>query len=208
MRKILIAVFATILFLGVTPNTQAQGFEKGKVYLDLGVGAPRYSYNTFYNYNTSPTRTPSFRASVRYGFNEFISGGLYAGFTQHRRSYTHPSFQGVEFFHRTQYIPVGVGASFHVWSFLNNTLDLGLGVENLDLYVTLTTGAQIRAEVEKKPIYTYPYTTTYTNSYTRVSPFFGSMVGGRYFFLDWMGAYVQFGYGMNSYVEGGLTFKF
>jgi len=202
MRKILIAVFATILFLGVTPNTQAQGFEKGKIYLDLGIGAPRYSYGVtglgygYYNHNT--TRTPSFRTSVRYGFNEFISGGLYAGFTQHRWSYT--NHQGFESFDRTQYIPVGVGASFHVWSFLNNTLDLGLGVENLDLYVTLTTGAQIRAEVEKRP--------TYTNSDTRVSPFFGSMVGGRYFFLDWMGAYVQFGYGMNSYVEGGLTFKF
>lgn len=202
MRKILIAAFATILFLGVTPNTQAQGFEKGKIYLDLGIGAPRYSYGVtswgygYYNHNT--TRTPSFRASVRYGFNEFISGGLYAGFTQHRWSYT--NYQGFESFDRTQYIPVGVGASFHVWSFLNNTLDLGLGVENLDLYVTLTTGAQIRAEVEKRP--------TYTNSDTRVSPFFGTMVGGRYFFLDWMGVYVQFGYGMNSYVEGGLTFKF
>ncbi|HLW39594.1 MAG TPA: hypothetical protein VKX31_04320, partial [Brumimicrobium sp.] len=82
----------------------------------------------------------------------------------------------------------------------NNTLDLGLGVENLDLYVTLTTGAQIRTFDEKK------INVARTN--TNVNPFFGTMVGGRYFFLDWMGAYVQFGYGMNSYVEGGLTFKF
>lgn len=200
MRKILVAIFTTVLFLGVAPTTQAQGFEKGKVYLDLGVGAPRYSFGGagWAYYNTSYSKTPSFRTSVRYGFNEFISGGVYVGFAQHKWSSINN--QGFEAYERTRYIPVGVGASFHVWSFLNNTLDLGLGVENLDLYVTLTTGAQIRTFDEKK--------INVTRSNTNVNPFFGSMVGGRYFFLDWMGAYVQFGYGMNSYVEGGLTFKF
>lgn len=200
MRKILVAVFTAVLFLGAAPNAQAQGFEKGKIYLDLGVGAPRYSYGAavWGYYGANYHRTPSFRFSARYGFNEFISGGLYVGYAHYGWKSTNNV--GFESHDLTRRIPVGVGASFHVWSFLNNTLDLGLGVEKLDLFVTLMTGADIRTYSEKRP--------SYHDTYTRVGPYFGSMVGARYFFLDWMGAYVQFGYGMNSYVEGGLTFKF
>lgn len=209
MRKLLLLFLcASFMWTANIQTASAQGFDAKKVYLDLGVGFPRYSFGTNifgipgygygYGYTSNSYRTPSFNMSIRYGFNEFISGGLYAGYAHNGWSYV--DGDGFDHNNRNTYIPVGVGASFHVWAFLNNKLDLGLGVEKLDLYVTLVTGAQIRMESEKRP--------TYTTTDTRVRPFVGSMVGARYFFINNIGAFVEFGYGMNSYVTGGVTFKF
>ena len=205
MRKLLLLFLCVSFMWTFNPQTvKAQGFEAKKVYVDLGIGAPRYSYGAnlfgigYYGYAYNSYRTPSFKLSVRYGFNDFISGGLYAGYAHNGWKTTDAN--GFESNDRNTYIPVGVGASFHVWSFLNKTLDLGLGVEKLDLYVTLMTGAQIRMYSEKRP--------TYTDAYTRVNPFVGSLVGARYFFINNIGAFVEFGYGMNSYITGGVTFKF
>lgn len=211
MRKLLLLFLCVSFMWTFNPQTvKAQGFEAKKVYVDLGIGVPRYSYgaNPFgigyygYTYNTYNTynnyRTPSFKLSVRYGFNDFISGGLYAGYAHNGWKTTDAN--GFESNDRNTYIPVGVGASFHVWSFLNKTLDLGLGAENLDLYVTLMTGAQIIMDLEKRP--------TYTKADTRVTPFLGSVVGARYFFINNIGVFAEFGYGMNSWITGGVTFKF
>lgn len=205
MRKLLLLFLCVSFMWTFNPQTvKAQGFEAKKVYVDLGIGFPRYSYGTnlfgigYYGYAYNSYRTPSFKLSVRYGFNDFISGGLYAGYAHNGWKSTDAN--GFESNDRSTYIPVGVGASFHVWSFLNKTLDLGLGAENLDLYVTLMTGAQIRMYSEKRP--------TYTDAYTRVNPFVGSLVGARYFFINNIGVFAEFGYGMNSYLTGGVTFKF
>lgn len=200
MRKFIIGLATVVMCLGIdSSNIHAQGFEKGKIYVDLGVGLPRYARSVWglgYGYSHSSYRTPSLSLGVRYGFLDYLSGGLYAG-------YAHNGWKNAPgtYDERYTYVPVGIGASFHIWSFLNKTLDLGLGVEELDLYHSIYTGAQIRIRSEVKNNVKIPNRTT-------VSPYFGTMIGARYFFLPFMGAHVEFGYGMNSYIKGGLTFKF
>ena len=84
MRKIVGTLFTAILCLGFVPNTQSQeGYEGKKIYLDLAIGIPRngITNNLIYNgFGYDRFSMPTLRANLEYGFNHFISGGLYAGY--------------------------------------------------------------------------------------------------------------------------------
>lgn len=209
MKRFVFLFFAILFFFCFNPTTtKAQGFDKGKIYVDLGVGVPRSSYGGLYSYGygySGYSRTPGFKVDVLYGFNDFISGGIYFGFQ-------HSGYKETDYWdynnsyvekHSYNRFTIAVGASFHVWSFLNTTLDLGLGVNKLDLYVTPLAGADIHAYKEKDmggP--------GHVTKSSNVDPFFGGTVGAKYYFLDWLAVYIEAGYNVSTVFEGGLTFKF
>lgn len=199
MRNLIITCFATVLMFGVSPSATAQerGYEKGKAYFDIGIGAPRIGYINYYsNYGYNGYRLPVLRANLEYGFNEFISGGLYAGYSHYGWKWS--SNLG-DYDERYSFISFGARGTFHIWDFLNEQLDLGLGVEELDLYASLMIGGGINRRSN-----TIPSGRT-TSSTGRA--YVGTTVGGRYYFSNRTAVFVEAGYTYSSFGIIGLTFK-
>ncbi|HLV42003.1 MAG TPA: hypothetical protein VKY37_06980 [Brumimicrobium sp.] len=208
-NNLIVAVLTVMMSVGFVPNTQAQeGYEGKRVYLDLGIGLSRYGIvnNFVYNsYGYDRYSLPTLRANLTYGFNHFISGGLYAGYNHYGWKgndtyYSNGTYYPYEYKDRTSHLSIGARATFHIWAFLNKQLDLGLGVDQLDLYASIMTGARIRTRtnVDKN------LRTTSTN----VSPHFGPTVGAKYYFTNNMAVFVEAGYGSSSFGVFGITFKF
>src|SRR5690554_2607732 len=207
MKKILSALFLSVLCIGYTPTTQAQeGYVEKKIYLDLGIGASRYGHgwsNNLLNNSYSYKRysTPTLRANVEYGFNHFISGGLYAEHNSWRRKGTQ-TVDGIVYDYREKgsNLSLGARATFHVWAFLNNHLNLGLGVEQLDLYASVMTGVRIQQYMHKDFKSNVKDSGVYTH--------FGPTIGAKYYFLDNLSVFAEAGYGPSSFGIVGVGLKF
>lgn len=201
MKKLIIACFAAALVFGMSPsvNAQERGYEKGKVYFDIGIGAPRLAFGTnfiYSSYGYDSYRLPALRANLEYGFTEFISGGLYAGYSHYGWKWTNSLGDYNE---RNSYISFGARGTFHIWDFLNEQLDLGLGVEELDVYASLMIGGGINRRSKTQP------SGRVTTSSGRA--FFGTTVGGKYYFSNRVAGFVEAGYTYSSFGIIGLTFK-
>jgi len=85
----------------------------------------------------------------------------------------------------------GVRATYHV----------NFGVENLDVYAGLTLGWMIFT-------YQNEYNTNQVIKYDVSGFYYAGNVGIRYFFLDFLGVYLEVGYSPVSIASAGLTFKF
>lgn len=222
LNKIFILLLTLVFTFGIqTNNANAQGFEDGKFYIDLGVGVPKHSYSSlgytaygsYNNYNT--TRMPRLSMSMKYGFLEYLSGGLYIGMERYGWDYIYPGssiYAGYEEYSKHSYLTFAVGASFHVWAFLKNTLGKNLGVDRLDLFGTVMAGGYAYTH-KRQYVYTKGVITKRTTS---GGPYFGGTVGARYYFLDWLGVYLEVGYEAGYEADysvppftfmGGLTFK-
>lgn len=201
MKKIVNGFVALLLCIGIANSVQAQGAcEPGKVYIDLGVGFPRYSIvnnwlYTSYGYNYH--RLPALRANFEIGFNEFISGGAYFGYTEY--GWKHTTSLGYIDEEKNQYYTFGFRGTFHIWDFLNDQLDLGLGVEKLDLYVSIMTGARLHVYSDIEP--------HERDTDKDVDFYFGPTFGARYYFVRSMSVFIEAGYGSMSYGLIGLGFK-
>lgn len=216
MKKLFIGVFAAFFCFTYSPNTNAQnesGFSPNHFYIDLGVGVPkRHSLGYGTGLSSNSYRLPGFTGNFQYGFDMF-SAGLFLGYTHNgyksTKSYAYYDQAGTyhsgvgEYDERTSRINVGASFTWHVWYFLNHKLDLGLGVESLDLYVTAMVGGQIRPHMEVSPKYGKVKT-------VEGGPFFGAKVGGKYYFTDNIGAFLEFGGGFRSisFATVGLALKF
>ena len=217
MKNVFLGILVGMMCFAYSPNTHAQdeaGFAPKHFYVDLGVGVPgRYNNLGLYNtYNYSYYRLPSFTANLQYGFDMF-SAGLYLGYTHYGNKYNasyyyyddkDDYYSGLYDYHtRTSRIGVGVSFSWHIWYFLNHKLDLGLGVESLDLYATAIIGGNIKSQMDDTPKY---------GKRTVVSggPMVGAKVGAKYYFLKNLGAFLEVGGGYNSisYATVGLALKF
>lgn len=205
MKKVIKIALVLMMCFGFTlaSKAQDQGFEKGKTYLDLGVGFSRYSvannwlYGYGYGYQADYHHLPALRANFEVGFNKFISGGAYFGYTEYGWKSTTSLGYKVE--DRHQFYSFGLRGTFHIWDFLNDQLDLGLGVEKLDLYVAIMTGARIEVSSDIN------VTKRSTDRY--VSYFFGPTFGAKYYFANNFSVFVEAGYGSMSYGLIGLGFK-
>jgi hypothetical protein len=203
MKKLLVAIFTALMCLGFTPKTHAQeGYEGKKVYLDLGIGLSRYGIvNNYLFTGYERYSLPTLRANLEYGFNHFISGGLYAGYNHYGWRGTDVIMnQTYDYKEQTSNLTIGARATFHIWAFLNKQLDLGLGVDQLDLYASIMTGARIRTNT------TQDYNSKSTT--TRIYPHFGPTVGAKYYFINNMAVFVEAGYGASTFGVFGVTFKF
>ena len=215
MKKLLVAMFISVLCIGYAPTTQAQeGYEGKKVYLDLAIGLPRTGSNILinsygYDYGNSKDyyRLPTLRANLEYGFNHFISGGFYAGYNhwgwRGQSTYYNSSLgknMPYDYLNRKSNLTLGVRATFHIWAFLNKQLELGLGADQLDLYASVMVGGRIYTETvqdwDKK------------SSYSRVYPNSGVTVGAKYYFINNMAVFIEAGYAYSSFGLFGITFKF
>lgn len=216
MKKIFAAVFTCVLGIGLIPNAQAQqGYEENKIYIDLGVGPSRYGLanniiNNVAGYNSYSL--PTLRANLEYGFNHFISGGLYAGYTHYGVKgpdtyYSNGQYIDYEYKDHRSNLAIGARATFHVWAFLNNHLELGLGVDQLDVYASIMTGVNIQTDTDHYVDFINGESRPVKTKDSSIGPHFGPTVGGKYYFANNMAAFVEAGYGATSFGLIGITFK-
>ncbi|PKR81801.1 hypothetical protein CW751_00225 [Brumimicrobium salinarum] len=200
MKKILGIIFISIMCFGSIPNANAQeGYESNKLYLDLGIGLPRYSIVNKYYYNSlgyNHYSIPNLRANLEYGFSNVVSGGAFVGYTHNGYKWENAAGQ---WDNKYSYLSLGARFSFHIWDFINENMGLATGVEQLDLYAALMIGGVVRSHRDQEP--TRTITTSTTNFYI------GPTLGAKYFFSDGAAVFVEAGYGAGSYGIIGMTFK-
>lgn len=209
MKNLFVGIIAVVMCFTYSPNANAQdeaGFAPKHVYLDLGIGVPRYSYGVGLYNSSTHYRLPGFSANLQYGFNMF-SAGLFLGYTQYGWKSTgnywddaYDEYVMGNYNDRHSHFAVGASFTWHIWYFLNHKLNLGLGVESLDLYVTALLGGDIDSHMEQTPLR--------KDTYVGGGPFFGSVVGAKYYFTKRLGAFLELGYGPSSFATVGVAFKF
>lgn len=184
MKKLYFGVLAIAMCLIYSTNTYAQdeaGFAPRHVYLDLGVGLPSHGPLGSHSW-------PGLSANLQYGFDMF-SAGVFTGLNIYGDPDDHE---------RTSRFSFGASFSWHIWYFLNHKLDLGLGAEKLDLYVTALLGGEIEREDDLKD----------NKVKAEGEPFFGGVAGVKYYFIKNLGAFAEVGYGASSFATVGLALKF
>ena len=126
-------------------------------------------------------------ASFDVGVSDIISVGAVGAFSSRNYGYLVNDY-------RVTYIGVGVRGAAHFGKFIND----GLGIDNnkFDPYAGLVLG--FRA---------VKYNDSYSSYYngTAAGALFGLYVGGRYYFKDKFGVYLEGGF---PYSSLGVTFKF
>lgn len=204
MKKVFVGALVFVLCFMYAPTTQAQeqggeGYTAKYMYLDLGVGLPRYGYNSYWNYYNGYDyyKLPNLRANLEYGFSDMFSGGLFAGYSHY--GWRHTFDNGVKINERYSHLALGFRFTWHIWNFLNHKLNFGLGAEELDIYVDAMAGAVINTHYNKG-------INAAANSRS-TSPFFGPTVGAKYYFIKNMAVFLEAGYGSGSYGVLGITFK-
>lgn len=113
MKKLLTFIALTALVaLASTGKTSAQAYEKGRNYLNAGIGLGTYGGNGL-----------GLGASFEHGFTDAISGGGMVGYSSHKYGF------GTDY--RFTFFFVGARASYHFAELLN------IGNDKLDPYAGL-----------------------------------------------------------------------
>lgn len=202
----LLAALALVA-LAAPNSAHAQAFDRGVTAINagIGLGGARYSYISSYNdnYKTSPTIVQSIEHGVGGvdGVGAIGVGGLFANKTVSYK-YTSQGYQSVyNYDRRWSNTVVGLRGTLH----LNEIIES----DKFDVYGGLMLGYNIGSYKDKSTYTTGGITTDYLDNYNYKLNFvtWSTFVGGRYFFTDKIGAYLELGYGA-SYLNLGLTAKF
>jgi hypothetical protein len=78
-------------------------------------------------------------------------------------------------------LPIGLRIAWH----------FGFNAKRLDTYLLFVGGGIVEFFEDK----------------TKGAAWFWGGIGGRYYFLPWLGAYLEVGYGRHSYISGGISFR-
>lgn len=196
MKKYFVVLFLTLIIATASANnptihknqTQDQDFT-GTVLFGAGL------YLGYYGYDFLGTRSVSFppmTAYLEYGFHEFITAGPFVGFGRWDYRYSSSDFAW-SFYH------FGGRGSFHLTNLINEVLGSEIDASKIDLYLTVTTGIEIRNYSSA----TFP--DLYDNSW-RI--FLGPNFGFRYYLTDNLGLYLEGGRGALGALSFGLSVKF
>ena len=158
--------------------TQAQVYHKGMNTLNLGIGP---GLAGIYGTMDVPAISLGFQAGV----HEKISVGGIVG-------YSSSSYGEADYTWTYTYFFIGARGEYHF---------VDLDVKDLDLYAGLTLGYNI-VSVSEPTGYSNYFNYSAGTSYL----LYGFHVGGKYFFTDRIGAFLELGYGV-GYITVGVTFK-
>lgn len=202
MKKIV-----TILFLNAiisTVNAQESPFQKGTNVISAGIGIGSSIGSGYTNSTQSPGISVQFEHGVwDIGGPGVISLGGYAGIKSFKYDYGTTGYHYPEGYYnysitqKWSYTVIGVRSAYH-YNGINN--------DKFDLYGGLMLSYNILS-------YSYsdndPY---YDDSFYNTGSYgsavgFTAYAGGRYFFTERIGAYLELGYGV-AYLNIGAAFKF
>lgn len=180
MKKITV-LLAFVAFILASPKAQSQTFDKGDNVLNLTVGFGSTIFTGGYN------QRPAVAVALDHCFwGDLINGDFSIGMGGYLgMGWSHYSYRGSDY-NYIGFLP-GVRGNFH-WT----------GVENLDLYAGLLTGARLyNGDYDRNYGYAEPHHGVYTNAY----------VGARYYFSDTFCVLGELGAGV-TYANVGIGFKF
>lgn len=194
------AVLATLTLFAAywlqTPVYAQRAYEPTDKILNVGISLGTYGYGYL------GTRSGGFlpiTASLEKGLpdnsgkgiTDKISVGGYVGYASWNYNYAY------KFSYK--YISFGAKGSFHATELLNESLDLGINADKLDLYGSLLVGMELRR-----------FSSEWTNaSYGNTAHFrIGPVLGARYLFTPKVGAFFEGGRGALGYGTFGVTARF
>jgi hypothetical protein len=165
------------------------GFHQGDKMLNVGLGLSSYYYGTpiGLSFESGINDNVSIGVQLDYNsgsYNDYYNAGYYGG-------YYYSSRYNYSWGYTAYYL--GARGSYH----LNEALKIR--DKNIDLYVGLGLGYQSFKWKDSS----YGYGTSYDSGI-----FFNYFVGGKYFFNDKLGAFVELGYTGLSSSRVGLAVKF
>lgn len=180
MKKFLAFLMIPCLVLFGSLSTQAQVIEKGDILVSPNFNLGYYGgfLGGGYLYGYGGF-VPGGTVNVDFGVHDYVSVGPYFGFAG--RS----GFNSMAF---------GARGNFHWGKLIGDKKGNELLSDKLDLYYSLALGGRISNWKE--------------HDYHPFRFGFGSSLGVRYYFADWMGAQFEFGATELSWAKIGVTFKF
>ncbi len=211
MKKI---ILIASLLLTATFSSFAQGFEKGDVYLNLGIGLfDKVGHEGYFNYLGNKTEVPTFNLSADIGIHKWITVGPYLSYNtrffkgggygmgvDHHWSH-HGEWRDWKVNETWFYF--GARATFKLTPFLNEVANTNIP-ENLDLYAGLLVGLNIYHKKVKDVTYSYKYNTTTTDAHAALLG-----AGARYMFSKNFSVYLEvYPFGYTSVLNTGISFKF
>lgn len=200
MKRTITTIFCAAV-LGMTNMANAQSYEVGTNVLSLGVGL-----GSSIGY-TNSSQSPALSIQFEHGITELGSGvvsiGGYVGLKTYKYEWSGTGYHFPEGYYnytytqKWNYTIIGLRGAYHF---------TGLDVDKVDLYGGVMLSYNI---LSYKYSDTDPY---YSDSYYNYGTYgsaagFSIYGGGRYFFTDNIGAFLELGYGI-SYLNLGLSFKF
>lgn len=193
MKKLFQILLCSAALTGGTFSSQAQSFAPGTNVANLGVG---FGYTVKY-YNDSRT-TPVLSVSFEHGFQPLGPGilGLGGVVSYQGSRWEHSDVYGDHWEYEWKTLFIAARATWHP--------DALIG-DKYDVYGALQVGYYNYG-------YKYKATGPYVNNYYYENPLrsrvgLGLVAGGRYYFTDNIGAFLEFGYDI-SYSKIGLSLKF
>jgi hypothetical protein len=182
MKQVIYFSAALLLFVFASQNSSAQAFENGDNVLSVGLGVGSGYHGI--NYSSSPA------ISIQYEHGNWDVGGpgviSLGGFLGYK-GFRHEEFGYVE---KWNYTVIGLRSAYHY---------NGIDAKELDVYGGLMLSYDILSYSNNFPA-SYNY-----GGYTSglgISVY----IGGRYYFTDNVGAFLELGYGI-SYATLGVAFK-
>lgn len=186
--KIYLSILVFLSF-GAANAQEESNYEKGDLLLNGGISFGYYGYGYL---GTRSRGMVPVTASLEYSINDKLGVGPYAGYANWNYTYTNSDYSWT-------FLAFGARGSFHATTLLNDLLDTGMDPNELDIYLAVLLGLDIRSYSGEGNVYT-------DNS--SVNLILGPVLGVRYFFSDSFGVYLEGGRGAFGFGTLGVSFKF
>ncbi|MEM6803677.1 MAG: hypothetical protein AAF696_19895 [Bacteroidota bacterium] len=179
-----IAIVLSLFFLPVH-ELEAQAFEQGGLSISPGINIGGLGF--YGNGSGLPVVL-----SGEYGILDFLGAGPYVGFVNY-------SFGSGASKYSYRFITFGVRGDFHYSALLEEVLDANLNSDKLDLYVALLLGYQTTS-------YSGPDGSIFRGAFNNRGNS-GLAIGGRYYFSEKLGVFVEAGRILYGSLNLGLSLK-
>lgn len=188
MKKFLAFLMIPCLVLFGSLSAQAQVIEKGDILVSPNFNLGHHTGFGVLGFGTLSGFVPGMTVNVDIGVHDYVSVGPYVGFA------------GKKYSDGDRWSSIGFGArgNFHWGKLIGDKKGNELLSDKLDLYYSLGLGGHLST-------YKYDYL---DEKDTDFQFGFSSTLGVRYYFLDWMGAQMEWGWAEMSWAKIGVTFKF
>ena len=195
LRKFTFTIILAALGLGVSNTVNAQAFEKGGTYLNLGLGGSHlYQINSG---GWANSINGGINVQMEWGIHKYVGLGFTAGLTGGRYGW------GLGYGHGYGYgygyggygilsVPVGIIANFHFYQLIEDKTTKDIHGDKLDIYAGLNVGSGIGFAPTPRDL--------------NALFFAGPQVGAKYYVTPKIGLGLEVGYG-KTFVNGGVTFK-
>lgn len=201
MKKIAVALVASILATFTFQEIQAQAWEKETKVISINMGGANYFhvgriYNgSIYRNYYSPI-TGELLVQGEFGVHEYVGVGFSAGFGGRDRYRGWGLYGGYGYYGSSEInVPVGVLANFHFYQLIADKTGSDIHADKLDIYAGVSVGSGVAI-----------INPALSNPTILALAYGGPHAGIRYYFTDKIAVNGEFGYG-KTFANAGIVFK-